>query len=216
MRRVVSIAGFSLAAVCALSSCCAVGRRPPWEPAAREYPGTLVSPSTVPGDFLARQVVKARYGETRIRFDSVLQKRGDTLTLLGLTPFGTRAFLLQQEGTDVNFTSYVDRVLPFPPYYILLDIHRALFIGVSSGPLADGLHTVSRNGEEIRERWMGGRVLERTFRRETGLPPGLIRITCKDGMLVGMPPSKLEFKNGWFGYDLTITTRSYEALQPLP
>jgi hypothetical protein len=215
MRRVISIAGVSIAAaIGALSLRCAMEPRPLSTPAAREYPGTLVPPSTVPGEFLARQEVKARYGGTRVRFKSVLQKRGDTLTLLGLTPFGTRAFLLQQEGTAVTFTSYVDRGLPFPPRYILFDIQRALFIGITSGPLADGMHTASREGEEIRERWKGGRIMERTFRRETGQPPGSITITCKDGMVFGVPPPKLKFRNEWFGYDLTITTRSYESLEP--
>jgi hypothetical protein len=163
---------------------------------------------------MARQQVKARYGETRVQFRSVLQKRGDTLTLLGLTPFGTRAFLPQQEGTAVTFTSYVDRVFPFPSHYLLLDIQRALFIGIGSGPLPDGVHTASRDGEEIRERWHAGRIMERTFRRETGQPPGSITITCKDGMVYGVPPAKLKFRNGWFGYELTITTLSYESLEP--
>lgn len=217
MRRVISIAGFSLATVIgALSLRCAV--KPPLEsaPAALEYSGTLVLPSTVPGDFVARQKVKARYGKARVRFESILQKRRDTLTLLGLTPFGTRAFLLQQEGDVVTFTAYVDRVLPFPPRYILFDIHRALFIGISSDPLADGVHFASRNGEEIRERWQDGRIIERTFHRETRHPPGSITITCKGGMVFGVPPPRLEFRNGWFGYDLTITTLSYETLAPLP
>jgi hypothetical protein len=217
MRRVMSIAVMSLAAaIGALTLRCALKPRPVSTLTAREYPGTLVLPSTVPGEFLARQLVKARYEGTRVRFESVLQKRGDTLTLLGLTPFGTRAFLLQQEGTAVTFTSYVDRVLPFPPRYILYDIQRALFIGIGFGPLTDGVHTAHRDGEEIRERWKGGRVMERTFQRESGQPPGSITISCKDGMVFGVPPPKLKFRNGWFGYDLTITTRSIEALEPIP
>ena len=215
MRRAASIAGFMLgAAICALSPRCAVNPHPATQPAAIEYPGILVAPSTVPGDFLARQEVVARYRETRVRFESVFQKRGDELTLLGLTPFGTRAFLLQQEGTAVTFTSYVDRTLPFPPRYILFDIHRALFVGLGPGPLADGAHESSRDGEVIRERWKGGRIIERTFRREPGPPSGSITITCKDGMVFGVPPPVLELRNGWFGYDLTITTRTYEALTP--
>lgn len=180
----------------------------------REYPGTLVHPSTIAGDFLARQEVRGHYGEKRIRFRSILQKRGDTLTLLGMTPFGTRAFLLQQEGTEVTFTRYVDQKFPFPPKYILFDIHRALFIGIAPDRLADGEHAAHRDGEEIRERWRDGRLLERTFRRDSGQPPGLIRITYEDWTLFGVPPRKIMFRNDWFGYELAITTHSYEPLAP--
>lgn len=193
--------------------CSSIHRQEP-TPVVREYPGTLVHPSTIAGDFLARQEVRARYGKKRIRFRSILQKRGDTLILLGMTPFGTRAFLLQQEGTEVTFTRYVDLVFPFPPKYILFDIHRALFIGIASAPLADGEHTAHRDGEVIRERWRDGRLLERTFRRESGQPPGLIRITYEDWTLFGIPPRKITFRNDWFGYELAITTRSYEPLAP--
>ena len=38
---------------------------------------------------------------------TALQHRGDTLTIVGLTPLGTRAFVLQQQGLDVSFTSYL-------------------------------------------------------------------------------------------------------------
>ncbi len=215
MKGTSFIEGLTLgAAICTLSTCCAVNPHPGPEAAAHAYPGTLASPSTLPGEFLARQEVRARYRDTRVRFQSVLQKLGDTITLLGLTPFGTRAFLLQQEGTAVTFTPYVDRTLPFDPRYILFDVHRALFSGIGPGPLPDGEHTAHHEGEEIVERWKGGRIFLRTFRRESGQPPGLITITCKSGMVFGVPPPELEFRNGWFGYDLTITTRSYEELRP--
>jgi len=218
-RRAASIAALWLAAILggALPGCAVRPRpAPPPAPAGGEYPGTLVPPSSVPGDFIARQELRASHGATRVRLESVLQKRGDTITLLGLTPLGTRAFLLQQEGVSVTFTPYLDRPLPFPPRYMLIDIHRALFIGIGPGPLPDGVHAIRRGGEEIRERWQGGRLVERTFRRESGVPPGLITVTCEEGMQFGVPPRELTFKNGWFGYELTITTRSYETLAPSP
>ena len=209
-----ALAGFTLAlAVHPLMLGC-LSRRPPATAVPRDYPGMLVAPGTVPGDFLARQEVRVRRGETRIRFKSVLQKRGDSLTLLGLTPFGSRAFLLEQQGTETTFTTYVDRVLPFPDRYILLDIHRSLFIGVAPGPLADGEHVAHRDGEEIRERWKDGRLLERTFRRESGQPPGLITIGYEGWTRFGVPPRRLTLRNGWFGYELVITTQSLEALDP--
>ncbi len=205
-----------LAAACFILAACAARREPLTAVPPREYPGTLVLPSSIPVDFIAQQEVRVRHGDRRVRFRSVLQKRGNTITVLGLTPFGSRAFLLQQEGPEVSFTAYVDRQLPFPPRYILLDIHRALFIGIGTGPMADGTHSARRHGEVIRERWREGRVVERTFERESGDPPGLITIRCEDGMLPGVPPSRLTFHNDWFHYDMTILTSSYEELDPRP
>ena len=56
----------------------------------------------------------------------MLQKAPGTLTLVGLTPYGSRAFLLQQTKGDVQFTKYVPRDMPFAPTFMLLDIHRVL------------------------------------------------------------------------------------------
>jgi hypothetical protein len=187
--------------------------RPPLLAPKQDYPGVLRDPSSIPGDFMARQTVEARYGSTNVRFDAVLQKRGSTLTLLGFTPFGTRAFLLRQVGTDVSFTQYVGRDLPFPPKYILFDIDRSLFIGIPGSPQPDGEHTDTVDGEQIRETWAGGKLLERHFRRLDGKPAGDIDIKYVGGMTAA-PPSRIEFHNGWFGYDLSIDIHSYQPLAP--
>lgn len=213
-RPLPALVGLALALVAHAFILGCLGRRPPATAVTRDYPGTLVSPATVPGNFLARQEVRGRHGETRIRFNSVLQKLGDRLTLVGLTPFGSRAFLLEQQGTATMFTTYFNRVLPFPDRYILLDIHRALFIGVGPGPLDDGEHVAHRDGEEIRELWKDGRLLERTFRRESGQPPGLITIGYEGWKRFGFPPRRLTLQNEWFDYELVITTQSVESLEP--
>ena len=67
----------------------------------------------------------------------MLQKTPGTLTLVGLTPYGSRAFLLQQTKGDVQFTKYIPRELPFPPTFMLLDIHRVLDQWLGP-PLPDG------------------------------------------------------------------------------
>ena len=161
-----------------------------------------------------RQHIVARPGEEEVSFDAVVQHHEGTLTLLGLTPFGTRAFLLRQRGTEVEFTSYIPRELPFPPRYMLLDVHRALFIGVPGAPHPDGIHTGTRDGEEIREAWSGGRLRERTFRRLDGSPPGVITVRYEGGMMPGHPVEHMTYENGWFGYSLAVTTSSFEVITP--
>ncbi len=202
MRRALALSALALA--------CGA-RRPPAMPA-RANPGALVPTGEIRGDFLMRQRVEAHYPGRDVSFDAVLQKQGDALTLLGLTPFGTRAFVLQQRGTEVSFTSHMPGELPFPPRYMLLDIHRTFFMGLGPPPAGDGERTGARDGDEIREVWRAGRLMERHFRRLDGRPPGTVDVRYVDGMIGHAPPRTIEFRNGWSGYSLTITTLAHQTL----
>src|SRR5580692_2625254 len=89
----------------------------PQQPPAPPYTGPLDFPSERAADFFDRQKIVASYEGHSFGFDAVLQKRGNELTLLGLTPFGSRAFVVTQKGTEVSFQNYVGTALPFPPKY---------------------------------------------------------------------------------------------------
>jgi hypothetical protein len=164
---------------------------------------------------LDRQKIVATYGDRSSSFDAVLQKRGDELTLLGLTPFGSRAFVLRQRGTEVSFESFVPQTLPFPPRYILIDVERVFFqwIGADVAAAPDGEREGVRAGEIVKERWKEGRLLRRTFQRVDGRPPGEIVVEYDGGMAAdGTPPTHVAFRNGWYGYRLEIATESHETL----
>jgi hypothetical protein len=202
-----AVAGLAL-----LAAACA--HRPPPMPAEAGYPGTLADLGSVPGDFVWRQAIAARYGDQSGSFEAVVQKQGGRLLILGLTPMGTRAFLLEQEGQAVKATVYVDRAMPFPPKYVVLDVHRTYFLGIAPHPHDDGWHQVVRDGETIRELWRGGRLFERRFERLDHHPPGQIVIRY-DGGYAPAPvphPGRIVFDNGWFGYQLTIDTLEAEPL----
>ncbi len=192
---------------------CATGA--PSKPPDRPYGGSLISPSVYPGDFIDRQKIVALYGDRSLRFDAVLQKRGNELTLLGLTPFGSRAFVIRQTGTGVSFESFVPQTFPFPPRYILVDVHRVFFAWVleHDAPPVDGMLEATREDEVVTEHWQGGRLLRRTFRRVDGNPQGQIVVDYDPGMARhGAPPSHVAFANGWYGYRLDIVTVSHQAL----
>jgi hypothetical protein len=181
---------------------------------ARSYTGPLRAPSTLGPDFLDRQRIVASYGDRELQFDAVVQKKGDELTLLGLTPFGTRAFVVRQTGTGVFFQSFVPQSLPFPPRYILIDIHRVFFGRAPGAPIpADGERETVSEGESVVERWKGGRLLRRVFRRVDGNPPGDIVVEYDGGFEAGgPPPARVMFRNGWYGYRLDIMTQSHQLL----
>jgi hypothetical protein len=195
----------------------ACASRPPPPSQAPPYSGPLVDPATVSRDFLDRQQITATYAGRTTRFDAVVQKRGGALTVLGLTPFGSRAFVLQQTGNDVSFQSFVPQTMPFPPRYILIDVQRVYFASLaalSGGPPPDGEQSGERDGEIETERWQGGALLSRTFRRADGSPAGEIAIDYgRAGMGAdGTPPRQISLSNGWYGYRLDIAIVSHERL----
>lgn len=175
-----------------------------------EYPGVLVRPSQLPGDFMRTQKLVARFGEDSHSLEAVLQKKGDDLTLVALSPFRTRLFVLEQHGLEVKFTSYLPREMPFPPRYILYDVERVYFRALPGAPLADGEHTAVLDGESVREVWAAGRLLERDFTRPD--LKGRIAITYQPGMAGDISPPLIEIDDGWAGYQLTITTLSEQKL----
>jgi len=205
----------SLAAGLAATLGCA--SRPPPAPSvpAPPYDGPLSSPGERADDFFDRQKIVATYRGKTVSFDAVLQKRGEELTLLGLTPFGSRAFVLTQKGAEVAFQAFVDEGLPFPPSYMLIDVHRVFFQAFSAqeAPPSDGERSTVRRGELVTEKWQDGRLRQRTFRRSDGRPPGTIVVDYEGGMPAdGTPPTHVAFTNGWYGYRLDITTVAHKPL----
>lgn len=203
-----------LAVLVALAACAG----PPEQhgrPREADYPGALVPTVAIPGAFLWRQQLAAEYGDRTVSFEAVLQKKAERLVVLGLTPYGTRAFVIEQTGTSFTFTDHLppEHALPFPPRSILLDIHRAWFMALPGAPRPDGEHAGERDGEQVTEVWRGGRVLERRYRRLDGAPPGVIRVTYGPTGMAGLePPDEVVLENAWFGYRLVVRTVERRAL----
>ena len=183
------------------SPCSARGRAS--QPAGqRGPPPKLLEPSVFGPDFSWRQRVTVRYGERQPRsFDAVLQKQGDRMLLVGLTPINTVTFVVEQRGREVAFDNRTGQELPFDGRYILQDVQR-VFAPWLSGPEVSGRRVGERFGERIEERLVDGRVVERTFRRGQQPP---IRVQLKVGP-VGTPAPQAILENPRFGYRLTIET----------
>ncbi len=172
----------------------------------------LVPVAEIPVDFLARQRLSGRMGEHDLHSEVILQKQGDVLTLLGLTPFGTKAFSLVQRGVDTEFTSFMEVELPFPPELMLADIHRTLFVGIDEQGSVDGHRRLRMRGERIDETWQNGQLQGRVYKRRRGRPKGLIVIDYGEGMSAWTPPPKITIDNQRLGYQVTIETVVYQPL----
>jgi hypothetical protein len=190
-------------------------------------------------DFLWQQEITASRGPFSHSFPAALQSSGGVLTVLGLTPFRTRAFSIEQRGREFEFTQFVDLELPLQPDWVLIDIHRTFFDGLAphlardseargddapehspradgapkDRALADGVHEVSAQGERRRDVWQSGRLVRRTYER-LDAPGKLITIDYGRGYRWGEPPPRLLFDNGWYGYRLEVVTTSAETLAP--
>lgn len=128
--------------------------------------GTLRAPSAYALELTIDQEVTAEHVGGSESFRAVLEKRGDRLVMVGLGPHGGRAFVLTQDGEAVHFESQLPRELPFPPEFMLMDIHRTWLMGLprqAGTPLPDGTHDAFVEGENVSETWEGGRLRERHY-----------------------------------------------------
>lgn len=200
------------ALVLGLVACTPRPTTPP-DPSQMRYPGEFVGSEELAGrgDFLTRQALVGRYGEREFHGEVVVQKKGGALTLIGVTPFGAKAFVVQQDAQGVRGEEKLKGTLPFPPAFMLLDVHRTLFMRLSEGT-GDGTRRGERAGEAMSEEWQGGKLLRRTYRRLDRKPKGTITVTYVDGMAGEQPPKVMRLDNGWFGYSVEITTLSWQKI----
>ncbi len=214
MKNVFLVWGASLLLLVAASGCAGQPQASSAQSASgqqRDYGGPVLDSKNLPGEFLWEQQITARYGALSQSFGAVIQSADGELTVLGLTPFNTRAFAIEQRGYEFRFTNYVNRKLPFEPKSILIDIHRTFFVGVPRKPKADGRYEHVALGEKRVDDWKDGRLVHRTFER-VDAPGKLIDISYGEGYAPGAPPPLAVFKNGWYGYSLEVETTNATAL----
>ncbi len=197
----------ALALLCSLALAGCSGQPVPRPKLTAEmYPWRLRDPSALGRDFLWQQRLTVKVGQREDSLTVAVQKRGNALTLIGLTPFNTKAFLLRQDGGEVQFQAFVNRELPFPPRFVLIDVQRAyMALATDATPAQFGYKSWPLDGEQIDEQYADHQLTERKFRRLDGQPQGTVRIRYQ-GRWPGGAPRRVVIDNGWFGYSLTVET----------
>lgn len=170
-----------------------------------EKPELLVDTTELGGDFTARQSVEATFRDRKAIFQAIVQKTGERLVIVALTPQGQRAFVLEQRGRTVSFEKSPGAELPFSPWHILVDIHRGIFRGGGPSPKArpDGKHSVAHVLEPMTDTWSGGALTRRVISAH-GTERAIIidYATPSSGPLYRRP---LTYRNHRVGYTLKIT-----------
>lgn len=110
-------------------------------------PGGLRSTDEIEGDWIIHERIRVVGGGVDESFGLVLQKTGPKLVLLGLTPFGAKAFGVTQIGVETWSESYLGQALSVPPENVLRDVQRAHFLIVDD-PALDA-RSVTRDADGV-------------------------------------------------------------------
>jgi hypothetical protein len=200
-----------------LAAACTGTGGPAW--ADMHYPGTLQPASALPHELLWQQRITANWGEDGQRgFDAAVQKQGDALTVLGLSPVGAVGFAMILRGTTIELQNESGQELPFPPRFILLDVQRTFYPWLEPAIGGDGARYGTVGDERVQELWRDGRLLERRFTRLDGEPAGAITITYdwRGVEAQRVAPMRAVLDNGWFDYRLAVDTHTETRLPAAP
>jgi len=217
----------ALALGLALGLGCAGSAPPPAPPAPDALPGLaeLLVPTQDMGDgFVLRQRLQfhatgpdrdARSGG----FEAIVQLDCGELVVVGLSPFGTRAFSIRQRGSDARFEWAYGEPLPFSLERVLLDVHRSFLYPLADPPPDDGWHVRHygpHGAVEARESWSGGRLRERHIEERSGSRTGPWVATYDGGFGADAWPEATRISSEVFGYTLEITTVERKPLSCPP
>jgi hypothetical protein len=194
--------------LCLLLASCG-GTRPPPAAMPAEQVVLPALAADVRAPFVLEQRLHGRYGEREIEAHVVLQWHQGVLRLVGLAPFGARAFVVEQRGSEVQVENSLGRELPFDPRHVLVDIHRVLFSGFT-GVQPDGEHELRAGDELIRERWQAGHVVERRFEPAAG--QGRVVVSFSGAAAPVVAP-RVRLVNEALRYQLEIETLTQQWLQ---
>jgi len=165
-------------------------------------PVALVDTSEIAAGLRAQGTLRIAVDGTETTLGFALERANGTLTMVGFTPFGTRAFAIRQVGSELHVDDFVGRRMGVEPIWLADALHRALLVT----PPRDALETAagrrwSWGGEEITEHLdpEGAPDLRRFAHAAAG---------STDVVTVEYPRSSgagIEIDNPWCGYRAHLT-----------
>jgi hypothetical protein len=181
------------------------------------YPGTLRDPAQLPHDFFVRQTltVHAKSPEGKpisAELETVVQKQGPELLILGFGPMNVKAFSISQKAGNIHFEQYAGPPLAFSPRNIVVDVHRVFFDRLPA-PAAgfEGVLHGELDDETVYETWVAGDLRAVVFTR-AGFK-GAVRIALGAGCgPVFCEPQTATLTNEWFDYSLELVNEPFERL----
>ena len=174
--------------------------------------GTLLSIDEMRNDaFTLHQQLRFSFAERVGKIDSVIQKNCDSLDVVGLGPFNTRIFTLQQVARAVEYEPKNLEKWPFPPLHILLDIHRVYLYPLPISPPPDGVYETEVADMLVTEHWKAGRLRQRILSSPAGQQPERIMIDYVGGLVRDEAPPFIVLEDERRQYRLELETLSFST-----
>jgi hypothetical protein len=157
----------------------------------------LLPPHSLQAAISLEQLVDVRHGERTGSFHCLLEVDSDQLVLVGLTPFGTRAFVLTLRNDELDVEMGPVPELPAPPERILADLQLALWPTLPPLPGLTVVDSRDADAHQVRE-----------FRRGDVV---VIRVTIDNDVRW---KGSVRFEHLEQGYELNVRTLRAEELAP--
>ncbi len=161
--------------------------------------------------FTLRHHLRFVFGDRSGSVEAVLQKGCDHVTVVGLSPFGTRLFSVRQSGSEVIHEPTQQRAWPFPPHRMLIDIQRIYLYPLRDPPPADGAYESFVGETRVVEDWRAGRLRTRVLTVSSAQHPEHIVIRYQGSFGDGSVPSLVEFSDQTREYRLEVETISFDS-----
>jgi hypothetical protein len=162
-------------------------------------------------DIFYEQNIRVTWPEGSQRFQAVLQKVDQELSIVAMNPAGQPAFRISLKDGEVSQEYFIDRRLPFPPEFIVSDVQKAFYPWF---PSLEGERPSDREtqklGMHIEERYDDGRLHERIF-SYPNVPEREPTVVSYDWDVDGDVP-RVTVDNVRFGYSIDVETVSSRLL----
>ena len=167
----------------------------------------------IESNFMLRQKLLGSFRGQDFHGEVIIQKLAGELTIIALTPFGSKAFAIKQTSERIDSVSFIPQQLVFPPELMVLDIHRSLFIGSNkSDKPQNGVINFVYKGVGIRETWNKGQLKQRLFFAKNKPKTVEFTINYGEGMHDFIPPAEIELFDHRIGYRIRVITSHFEPL----
>jgi hypothetical protein len=178
----------------------------------------LLPVNRLSGEFVLHQIVTVRWsveGEAfEESFNAALQRRGETLLLLGLGPLGRVGFELRLEGGEVHFENRTGRLLPFEPENILADVQRVFYPWTDEPVQCSHCQREGKHrGISILETYGASGLVERRFSFADAPDRGEVIVRYGADRLSRAIPTRADLQNDWVGYSLVIETHRFDPIE---
>lgn len=166
-------------------------------------------------NFIARQKLSGKFRDQEFQGEVIVQKLFGELTIIALTPFGSKAFVIKQTKDRIEATSLMPQELFFPFEFMVLAIHRSLFIGHGKAEKLqhiDGKISFFYKGIRIHEIWREGKLIERHF--FTKQEPSTLEFSIHygEGMKGIILPPQIDMIDHRIGYQIQVQTVQFQQL----